>query len=153
MPRPLSTEASLNISTIPLTLALRGSKLFVGAAQASASLPTGDDARCRTLIFVHGFRHRAEWRLHADVLGLSSSAPLISSSDLLLFTNDYRQSYGGLVAALRLYPQALRLLIRTAVNIGYRCGLLHSLAATQAIWHRYGSVISTHRNYSHRCSS
>ena len=34
--------------------------------------------------------------------------------------------------------------MHTGVNIGYRCGLIHSLAATRRLWGRYRFVIFTH---------
>ena len=76
---------------------------------------------------------------------LSRSTPLIArESTLLALSNDWTVSMGAMLVALRDYPQQNKFLIRTNVNIGYRCGLLHSLAATQKVWQRFLAVLSTH---------
>ena len=98
------------------------------------------------LFFVHSHRHRLPYfEAHADVFRASSHHPFVSSAHVLLFCNNPRLSSSMLLTALSRYPMAGgRLLIHTAVNVGYRCGLLHSLTVSSGLWTRYAVLLVTH---------
>ena len=83
--------------------------------------------------------------MHAAALAISSGAShLVSESDVLLFSTDVTGTTAFMLNAMSRYPQRTRLLMHTGVNVGYRCGLLHSLSATHDVWRRYAIVVSTH---------
>ena len=98
------------------------------------------------LFFVHSHRHHpAVFEAHAAVL--SASLPhswLVKASHALIFCNNPNIQVQHLLEVLRRYPSAVRLLIHTAVNVGYRCGLLQSLAVTRDLWARYPFLVVTH---------
>ena len=146
----LTAEASLNYSSVELTAAIRrgAGRMLFGAA-AHAALPASS-SNATALTFIHGYRHRHEWRLFGQALSLSSHAWLLASQYLLLFCNDVSTPMGDLLLTLaRDYPQTLaaKLLVHTPVNIGYRCGHIHSLALTQSIWRHFDVVLFAHPEY------
>ena len=148
--RTLST--SFNATAVNLTAVIfRNNKRTLFGARAHAALPHVVNAAANTaLIFVHGYRHRSEWRIYGRVLqrSASESSWLVSSrTSLLLYSNDHGQSMGQLLHTLQHdYPSSLaaKYLIKTAVNVGYRCGHLHALALTTDIWKRFGVVLFSH---------
>jgi hypothetical protein len=142
--KAMSLEASLNLTAVPLTAVMVGSRLISGSEAAAALLPASANADDRGLFFIHGYRHREEWRTHAAVLQLSPSAPLVNRWHLLLHNSDTTHPLRMLLRALAKYPQPTKFLVNTGANIGYRCGLLHSLATTRGIWERYEYVLFSH---------
>jgi hypothetical protein len=96
------------------------------------------------LWFVHGHGHRESWHLHADALALSANAAAVLRSHVLLFSTDVTGTTAFMVRAMAHYPQRVRVLMHSGANTGYRCGLLHSLSATEHVWRRYAWVVFTH---------
>ena len=142
---PLTADESVNITSVNLTAAMladgrvrRGSEAALSALDENVPM---NNVSANGLFFVHGHRHREEWSLHAGFLSLSEWA---KSTHVLIFCTDVTISTAWLMRRLALYPQAVKLLIHTGINIGYRCGLLHSIAATRRVWARYSFVVFTH---------
>jgi hypothetical protein len=151
-PLTLSVEDALNVTEVALTAVLLPDSTLVtepSAAHAALDrlLPTTacPAADGPGLLFVHGHRHRVEMALHGSALRLTHAGDwLLARTHVLLFCTDPTAPIGGLLRALHTYPQAVRMLVHTGANTGYRCGLLHSLAATQRVWRRYSFVVFTH---------
>ena len=146
-----TSDESINVTSINVTAILLPNRSLIHGHDDSLRaldelLPLGLARNEVTrgqqgLLFVHGHRHRDEWTLHANFLSLS---PWASALHALLFCTDVSLTTAYLLRRLAEYPQRTRMLMHTGVNIGYRCGLLHSLAATRRLWGRYGFVIFTH---------
>ena len=61
----MSPEASLNVSSIPLSAAIVNGRNVLGELKATAALVDGTPSEARKLlIFVHGYRHREEVEAH-----------------------------------------------------------------------------------------
>lgn len=131
------------VATVPITAAMINGQLSAGAAARTAfEAALIDDTF--GLWFVHGHGHRESWHLHADALALSASAAAVARSHVLLFSTDVTGTTAFMVRAMAHYPQRVRVLMHSGVNTGYRCGLLHSLSATEHVWRRYAWVTFTH---------
>eukprot|EP00316_Scyphosphaera_apsteinii_P023821 CAMPEP_0119311408 /NCGR_PEP_ID=MMETSP1333-20130426/22303_1 /TAXON_ID=418940 /ORGANISM="Scyphosphaera apsteinii, Strain RCC1455" /LENGTH=336 /DNA_ID=CAMNT_0007315771 /DNA_START=80 /DNA_END=1090 /DNA_ORIENTATION=- len=84
-----------------------------------------------------------ELSLHARILALSQQHWVVATSDMLLMCNDIAVSRAMLLNALRSYPQQLRMLIHTRVNLGYRCGHMHAMLASATVWSPYPWICYT----------
>jgi hypothetical protein len=143
--RPLFMEPidAFAVATVPITAAMINGQLSAGAAARTAFEVTLIDESFG-LWFVHGHGHRESWHLHADALALSANAAAVLRSHVLLFSTDVTGTTAFMVRAMAHYPQRVRVLMHSGANTGYRCGLLHSLSATEHVWRRYAWVTFTH---------
>ena len=114
-----------------------------GFVQAGGERERNDDVdRSAGLYLIVSHRHDKEYTVHARVMTLSSSNPLVSNASLLIHCNNVGHTALTLLSHLRLYPMRHRHLIRTALNVGYRCGHVHALALTARVWAQYPWVLS-----------
>ena len=144
---------------MPLVAALmpgsteEGPPLEGPAAEAAVAAAKVPDNHGVWLVLAH--RHRAELRLHARMLALSSSQPLVRHSSVVLSVTDSAAPRAMLVAALRAYPQraGLRVLVQSRFNselaaaefnLGYKCGPLHAVLVTTHLWERHAWVLVSH---------
>lgn len=131
------------VATVPITAAMINGQLSAGAA-ARTAFEVAQIDESFGLWFVHGHGHRESWHLHADALALSANAAAVLRSHVLLFSTDVTGTTAFMVRAMAHYPQRVRVLMHSGANTGYRCGLLHSLSATEHVWRRYAWVVFTH---------
>jgi hypothetical protein len=114
----------------------------VGSPRRFAEVPAAG------LFFVHAFRQVAsEFAMSAHLLGMSSSKLLVRASSLLVVCTNPTIPTASLLRWLRWYTHferpgsGLRMLIRTAANLGYSCGEFHSIAASVRVWMHFPWVI------------
>ena len=108
------------------------------------------------LWYIHSHRHTlADMALHARALHLATgggrggSSSLLRNASLLIFNNNgasnQRFGHPSLVEWLHVFSGLgfrLRMLLATALNVGYSCGELHAIAATARIWRRFRWVLA-----------
>lgn len=140
---PFMEPFSFAVATVPITAAMINGQLSAGAA-ARTAFEVAQIDESFGLWFVHGHGHRESWHLHADALALSANAAAVLRSHVLLFSTDVTGTTAFMVRAMAHYPQRVRVLMHSGANTGYRCGLLHSLSATEHVWRRYAWVVFTH---------
>jgi hypothetical protein len=141
----LSAERSSLIRRVNVTAVLLGPRDPPVWHPTPSELPRVV-GRHTALFFIHSHRQRSPFfEAHAAVLRASSDHWLVSSAHILIYCTNPRLPTSALLDALAQYRfAAARLLVHTAVNIGYRCGLLHSLAVSEPTWRRYPIVAVTH---------
>ena len=83
-----------------------------------------------------------QFDVHDTLLYLARIAHRPARSSLLLYCNNPKLKATSLLSYMASYPQRRRLLLLTEINLGYRCGHLHALSLTAAIWSRFVTVIS-----------
>ena len=95
------------------------------------------------LFLIVSHRHTHHYATNARVIQLSAEHWMIRRSSLLVYCNNPALSEDELLGYLTAFPHGvLRLLIRTELNAGYRCGHMHALAITQHVWLRFPWVVS-----------
>ena len=121
----------------------RESALFTGSAAAAAFDATPINPESSVLFLVHGHRQgEREYLNHARMLMRSAYQAEMRRAALLFVNNNVDTATETLVSWLRgPYPVGLRLLIRTPVNHGRRCGELHSIAGVAHVWRRFAWVL------------
>jgi len=126
----------------PLVAVWAGDSLAVGS-DAPAAFARQTDLDANVLFLVHSHRQQeAAFVAHAGVLMLSRDVELMQRAAILFVHNNGSTPVEALVRWLRgPYPMALRLLVHTSENAGFRCGEVHSLAGTAHVWGRFGWVI------------
>eukprot|EP00966_Prymnesium_polylepis_P211419 4895984-Prymnesium_polylepis.2 len=136
---PNHTRANLTAALLP-----RSDAALMGA-EADHALAVQRLGHQHGLYFVHSHRQRLpEFELHTELLKLPTARDswLLRNSSLLLYCNDATATVADLLSFVRLFPQEkLRMLVHTPVNIGYRCGELHSLYMVVHIWSRFAWVL------------